>query len=180
MMVQIARHSDPKLTLAVYGRAQLLDPAGAVDRLPSFSSSPETQIAAQATGTDGGFSDPNRLHGASTPLTPTPDDEGCRLMVVEEEGVRSQERPLASNPLSCRDLRPVAGQRWCLRPVHSRLAESPRTESNEASARPAAAPKRGRITMFRCSTVLQRPRQMRFVGSTATIPHSHKPHCIPE
>ena len=37
--MQLARHSDPKLTMAVYGRARLLDLAGAVDRMPSLSAS---------------------------------------------------------------------------------------------------------------------------------------------
>ena len=32
--MQLARHSDPKLTAAVYGRARLLDLGTAVERLP--------------------------------------------------------------------------------------------------------------------------------------------------
>jgi hypothetical protein len=32
----LARHSDPKLTMARDGRAGLQDPAGAVDRLPTL------------------------------------------------------------------------------------------------------------------------------------------------
>jgi integrase len=51
--MQLARHSDPKLTMAVYGRAQLHDLGEAVGRLPSLlGASPEDREAARATGTD--------------------------------------------------------------------------------------------------------------------------------
>lgn len=51
--MQLARHSDPKLTAAVYGRAQLHDLGAAVNRLPSLfpGDSSEAQIL-RATGTD--------------------------------------------------------------------------------------------------------------------------------
>jgi len=52
--MQLARHSDPKLTMAVYGRAQLHDLGQAVKRLPSMLSGPNvTRGALRATGTDG-------------------------------------------------------------------------------------------------------------------------------
>jgi integrase len=55
--MQLARHSDPKLTMARYGRAQLHDLAAAVNRLPGLlvpePPAPEI-IAAAATGTEGG------------------------------------------------------------------------------------------------------------------------------
>ena len=35
--MRLARHSDPKLTMAVYGRTQLHDLAAAVSRLPSLT-----------------------------------------------------------------------------------------------------------------------------------------------
>jgi len=35
--MQLARHSDPKLTMAIYGRAQIHDLGAAVDALPSLS-----------------------------------------------------------------------------------------------------------------------------------------------
>ena len=47
------RHSDPKLTAKRYGRAQLHDLAGAVEKMPLHfgpSQGPETM---RATGTDG-------------------------------------------------------------------------------------------------------------------------------
>src|SRR5205823_1751951 len=48
--MQLARHSDPKLTMARYGRAQLHDLAAAVDGLPTLLSGPERQTV-RATGT---------------------------------------------------------------------------------------------------------------------------------
>jgi integrase len=49
--MQLARHSDPKLTLAVYGRAQLHDLGRAVERLPALMAGSEGEAVA-ATGTD--------------------------------------------------------------------------------------------------------------------------------
>jgi hypothetical protein len=52
--MQLARHSDPKLTMAVYGRAQLHDLGEAVGRLPAMLSGPKAERQAlRATGTDG-------------------------------------------------------------------------------------------------------------------------------
>jgi integrase len=53
--MQLARHSDPKLTMAVYGRAQLHDLGEAVGRLPSLltgSDNPLEGEVLRATGTD--------------------------------------------------------------------------------------------------------------------------------
>ncbi len=51
--MQLARHSDPKLTMAVYGRAQLHDLGAAVDRLPSMIDGPSGEKEnLLATGTD--------------------------------------------------------------------------------------------------------------------------------
>jgi len=52
--MQLARHSDPKLTMAVYGRAQLHDLGDAVRRLPSILDAGPTRQgkALRATGTD--------------------------------------------------------------------------------------------------------------------------------
>src|SRR5437588_5553516 len=51
--MQLARHSDPKLTMAVYGRAQMHDLAGVVGRLPSL-------------GTDRGGNEAHRLAATGT------------------------------------------------------------------------------------------------------------------
>jgi integrase len=50
--MQLARHSDPKLTMAVYGRAQLHDLGEAVRRLPSLDTGSSEREALRATGTD--------------------------------------------------------------------------------------------------------------------------------
>ncbi|HYT89387.1 MAG TPA: tyrosine-type recombinase/integrase [Gemmataceae bacterium] len=51
--MQLARHSDPKLTMARYGRAQLHDLGAAVERLPALlpKTGPKNE-AVRATGTD--------------------------------------------------------------------------------------------------------------------------------
>jgi integrase len=49
--MRLARHSDPKLTMAVYGRAALHDLAAAVSRLPSLS--PENRPRAAEGGAPG-------------------------------------------------------------------------------------------------------------------------------
>ena len=51
--MQLARHSDPKLTMARYGRAQLHDLAAAVENLPGLvPSRRDHRQALAATGTD--------------------------------------------------------------------------------------------------------------------------------
>src|SRR5437763_4219070 len=54
--MQLARHSDPKLTMAVYGRAALHDLGAAVDRMPLPLTGPDPEAPAaalRATGTGG-------------------------------------------------------------------------------------------------------------------------------
>jgi integrase len=51
--MQLARHSDPKLTMAVYGRSGLHDLAAAVERLPPLLSPAPEGLTLRATGTDG-------------------------------------------------------------------------------------------------------------------------------
>src|SRR5262249_51789481 len=51
--MQLARHSDPKLTMAIYGRAQLHDLGQAVGRRPNLLTDPGKQSESlRATGTD--------------------------------------------------------------------------------------------------------------------------------
>jgi hypothetical protein len=49
----LARHSDPRLTAAVYGKARLHDLAGVIDRLPAFAPTDDQPQELAATGTDG-------------------------------------------------------------------------------------------------------------------------------
>jgi integrase len=71
--MQLARHSDPKLTMAVYGRAQLHDLGRAVERLPDLAPAAPREAVA-ATGTDGPY----------TLLTHTADGEGGTPRTIEE------------------------------------------------------------------------------------------------
>jgi len=65
--MQLARHSDPKLTMARYGRAPLEDLAGKIGELPSLLTGPSrgASLPLAATGTEGnqratGFELPTR------------------------------------------------------------------------------------------------------------------------
>jgi hypothetical protein len=85
--MQLARHSDPRLTMAVYGRARLHDLAGAVDRLPSLSAPPSEESEAEslrATGTDGEIRSP-RL-----PFPCRENDGECKNMGEHDDGGRSK------------------------------------------------------------------------------------------
>ena len=76
--MQLARHSDPRLTMAVYGRAQLHDLGDAVGRLPSLLSgtSPDRQQM-QATGTEGrSISTPSVLRMSCAPSDSGGDSAG--------------------------------------------------------------------------------------------------------
>ncbi len=73
--MQLARHSDPKLTMAVYGRAQLHDLGEAVRRLPALLDAGSPVEAAKATGTGG----PDGLPAGSVRFAPEfapPTDRG--------------------------------------------------------------------------------------------------------
>jgi len=113
--MQLARHSDPKLTMAVYGRAQLHDLAEAVRRLPGLLKAPATETpkhaaAAQtlaATGTDGADStDPGSI--SYTTLTQTSDGTCLRLMAADGEQGAEGVKGIGRNPL---DLQGVEADR---------------------------------------------------------------------
>ncbi len=88
--MQLARHSDPKLTASVYGRARLQDLAGAVDRIPTFAMSKgpnASEIEMAATGTDG---KPVANHLPAPGRLPFPcraDDETCIRKTKHEDGM---------------------------------------------------------------------------------------------
>jgi hypothetical protein len=68
--MQLARHSDPKLTAKRFGRAQLHDLAGAIDKLPPILGPDLTDEAeaSRATGTDDQTARPTRaLHARLLP-----------------------------------------------------------------------------------------------------------------
>jgi hypothetical protein len=88
--MQLARHSDPKLTMAVYGRAQLHDLGKAVCRFPSLLDEDRPgREALRATGTDAstsvdgpvctGFVQTNDTGRDSLRLVETTEGAGSRI-----------------------------------------------------------------------------------------------------
>jgi hypothetical protein len=111
--MQLARHTDPKLTMARYGRAQLHDLAAAVERLPRLLPD-EADLGGQplrATGTDGRITDSASL---SCPALVQAPDSGCvGSRVDEEDRFLEGENATGPNPLiaegveaGCRRLMP--------------------------------------------------------------------------
>ena len=122
--MQLARHSDPKLTMARYGRAQLHDLGIAVDRLPSLTAEVTTQSQeAKATGTEGAY----------TLLTQIDDGERVRLMADDgnaspEGGNAAGRKPLelqgleaSRDPMMAEDGSSPSRTRTYNKPVNSRL-----------------------------------------------------------
>lgn len=83
--MHLARHTDPKLTMARYGRAQLHDLAAAVERLPRLlpDDSGAGRQPLRATGTDGRIADSASL---SCPVLVQAPDSGCVRLRIDESG----------------------------------------------------------------------------------------------
>ena len=93
--MQLARHSDPRLTMAVYGRAQLHDLGQAVGRLPSLTDGPDAvqRQALAATGTDGpGMSGFVRSAGQEGDEADEEDGPGLRSACASGEAERGSLR----------------------------------------------------------------------------------------
>jgi integrase len=91
--MQLARHSDPKLTMARYGRAQLYDLGEAVRRLPSLFSDPEKESeVCRATGTDGDCAVDRAL---TTPMR----IPGRSMRIVENTSPTRSQNTHGRNPL---------------------------------------------------------------------------------
>lgn len=134
--MQLARHSDPKLTMAVYGRAQLHDLSAAVGRLPSLQPGPQSGAdVLAATGTDGkpetesatpdissfppacASGDPGRSFLRIADQTTTPEDgRAPNAKPLAVQGVENDCEPvIASDPSS------PSRTRTYNKPVNSRL-----------------------------------------------------------
>src|SRR5262249_53563068 len=102
--MQLARHSDPKLTMAVYGRAALHDLGAAVDRLPGLvaTSAENLRTALRATGTEGTADaesatlDVPGLPPLTVPLT-GPGVVSCRVVSGVDSAVVSGEEATESS-----------------------------------------------------------------------------------
>jgi len=93
--MQLARHSDPKLTMARYGRARLNDLGATLDRMPPLlpKSGPKADApAARQTGTDG------RLVGADH-ISQHPAAPPC-IASAKEHGLGESREPLENRPES--------------------------------------------------------------------------------
>jgi integrase len=110
--MQLARHSDPKLTMAVYGRAQLHDLGRAVERLPDLLAGPMPEAVA-ATGTDGnpmptrnkpGAGGPGSGTGAYSALTAPSASGGGRLRVAESTMGGEPENSIGRKPLEIQEV----------------------------------------------------------------------------
>jgi integrase len=114
--MQLARHSDPKLTMAVYGRAALNDLGAAVDRLPGLLTAGQGGVAAalRSTGTGDGT---DRLTSPLTAgLTGPAAVSGRDVSQAVGERVSGEEVPESSKPqvspgfdASCRELSSSVG-----------------------------------------------------------------------
>jgi integrase len=102
--MQLARHSDPKLTMAVYGRAQLHDLGRAVERLPDLAGGPAKEVAAlKATGTTD-----TRGSRHVPQHVPAGDAGRDSLRVLESQEGEKVETTPAATPRICKGLRPDA------------------------------------------------------------------------
>jgi integrase len=79
--MQLARHSDPKLTMAIYGRAQLHDLGQAVRKLPALlETGPEEATPLSATGTN------RQPLGESLRQACAHNDAGCDAVRLHDSG----------------------------------------------------------------------------------------------
>jgi hypothetical protein len=89
----LARHSDPKLTMAVYGRAQIHDLGEAVNRLPSLLAGPAPEeVVLLATGTDS-------VCAGLRSVCAFPEIEGDSARLPETESEREGGKDAGPNPL---------------------------------------------------------------------------------
>jgi hypothetical protein len=97
--MQLARHSDPKLTMAVYGRAQLHDLGAAVGRLPSLHAGPENQgERLAATGTDG--ESPAGLPSSLRSACASDDARSQFLRAIDQTTLDGDEQATNDKPLA--------------------------------------------------------------------------------
>jgi hypothetical protein len=110
--MQLARHSDPKLTMARYGRAQLHDLGAAVSAMPPLVAGPATEAQPlHATGTEGAERAPCRESLRSACAS---NESGGgplrRLRRLRRTGYYRYPREEMSNPLHCEGLRLIAAR----------------------------------------------------------------------
>jgi Phage integrase family len=92
--MRLARHSDPRLTVARYGRPQLGDLASAVAKLPALAS-PRRLGVLRATGTDGATG-PKTGPSLAPEVAPAISGDGCRPMATDRTDEQSKGTQLPS------------------------------------------------------------------------------------
>jgi len=100
----LARHSDPRLTTARYGRTRLHDLGAVVDRLPGGTAPDREPAALRLTGTDSGSST-----GAATGAATSGSGRGF-LRVIGETGAGGGEKGSTEKPLRLQGLESDRGQ----------------------------------------------------------------------
>jgi len=94
---ELARHSDPKLTLGVYAHTQLRDLSTALESLPSFTERPRHPEAARATGTHGQEHPiPETPKGASPQKRPQSRRDSSRLVATPCDSTEASPATFAS------------------------------------------------------------------------------------
>jgi len=159
--MQLARHSDPKLTMAVYGRAQLNDLSAAVGKLPTLLGNPaapaQEQTTLAATGTDGGSAP------FCTSFAPEVDSGCVQLMIRDGANCKIDRPPPDHNPLQRKEVEGEIGQligtegnspsrtRTYNKPVNSRLLYRLSYRGMRPSCLRKTAPKTSRSIHFSSS-----------------------------
>ncbi len=95
----LARHSDPKLTMARYGKAQLHDLAGKIEQLPRLLNTTPVELNEQrlrATGTDNAAT---ILDSSCSPVAQTCATERDSLITVEHLSMNDGETGRKTKPL---------------------------------------------------------------------------------
>ena len=111
--MQLARHSDPKLTMARYGRARLNDLGATLDRMPSLLAKTTPEAArVKAAGTDGTSLAHRPRYAPGLGHAP---DLGCKSQTTVDRGMArcrpdetgSRERQLSPADNGCERLKSV-------------------------------------------------------------------------
>ena len=130
--MQLARHSDPKLTMNVYGKAALCDLGAALDRLPGLTGSTQpdstSTAALRLTGTDSAPAESALVTGRVTRLAAVPGRDVSQAVgvgVSAEEGQESSKPPVSQGfDASCRELSSVVGSAPCRTRTYNPLIKS--------------------------------------------------------
>ena len=149
---ELARHSDPKLTMNVYTQLGIRDLAGALDFLPSTSTSPQHRERMRATGTDDArpINDPRQkprqleretVRNSATRcqnvarMTTTPNVEKTTMFAESNDSMRENAKQNENTPGETRTPDPRIRN-----PMPESITDQSTTTYNDGSATPASNP----------------------------------------